>query len=68
LVAYQDEDAIQAEEGSGSSRLPAVVRLDRAGGDQCAGAVGLCLGYQQFELAGLISTQGKACLVVSFDQ
>ena len=58
---------MQAQLRRGRRRLPGMVRLHSAGGDQSIAALGKRIGHEEFELADFVSAQGQARLVVALD-
>ena len=67
-IAGQDQAAFKAEAGGRGGGLPAVVGLDRTGGDEHVRALSLRLGDEKLQFTGLVPAEGQAGLVVALDQ
>ena len=67
-VAAQHDDAPQAASGCGCSRLPAVVGLHPADGDQGVRSLAKRLGHREFELARLVPAAGQTGQIVALDE
>ena len=63
----EQDDAAHAELGRDGGGLAAVIGLDGALGDHRVGALGLGVGHQELELAGLVAAGAEAGAVVALD-
>ena len=67
-VPAQHDDAAQAASSCGCGRLPAVIGLHPADGDQGVRSLAKRLGHGEFELARLVPAAGQTGLIVALDE
>ncbi len=67
VVAGQYQHTVKTIASGGRGRLPAVIGLRRAGGDDGVGLLRQRLGHQEFQFARLVAAGGQAGQVVALN-